>query len=407
MKILVLTGADAAMARVADLTSANHRAYATRHGYDFERVTEYPTDCHPSWHKLALIKARLPHYEGILWLDADSVITNPAIRVQSLARGPGLTVSRDWTHPNPEDEVKHFSLGNFIFTNCPGSFEVLEKASLRTEWMNQPLWEQQAIQEEYRANPDIRQHIHICPRRTLNAVPALPETTGPEPWEPGDFLCHLTFQPNEKRVELFPFYDSVSMNVGLPAWHETGMCMDARHVACLREICLGHEWERALEVGVWTGCSTVAFLDGLESGAINAFAACDVGWTDEFLKVTSGRNITYLRQPSVDVLGADREYDLVFLDGDHSLQTGIDEARHIIRRQPRCVVAHDVNSSAVGFENCEGPAHLLAELQRDGWTCIVDQKDRPGEMTKRGFMAATKDAEVEKAIRRAFSLTCY
>lgn len=407
MKILVLTGADSFMTPVANLTSSNHRAYALRHGYDFERVSEYPADCHPSWHKLALLRERLPKYDAILWLDADSVITCPSTRVQSFGNRPGLTVSADWTHPTLEDAIKHFSLGNFIFTNCPGSFEILEKASLRTEWKNQPLWEQQAIQEEYRANPDIRQHVHILPRRALNAVPATEKTTGPEPWQPGDFLCHMTFQSNESRVAMFPQLDVASLSMGIPAWHETGMCMDARHVSCLREICLGQEWERALEVGVWTGCSTVAFLDGLEDCAINAFAACDVGWTEEFLKLTAGRNITYLQQPSVDVLGTERDYDLIFLDGDHSLQTGIDEARHILRRQPRCVIAHDVNSSAVGFGNCEGPAHLLAELRRDGWTCIVDQKDRPGEMTKRGFMAATKDPKIVPVLERAFALTCY
>lgn len=407
MKTLVLTGADSAMASIADLTSANHQAYALRHGYDFERVTEYPADCHPSWHKLAMLSERLLKYDAILWLDADTVITSPTVPVRFLVGGAGLTVSKDWTCPMPEDEIKHFSLGNFIFTNCPGSFEIIERASLRTEWMNVGLWEQQAIQEEYRANPEIRQHVHILPRRRLNSVPQTRDTAGPEPWLPGDFLCHMTYLPNDIRVKMFPYFDVSSFRLGIPLWHETGMCADARHIACLREICLGADWKHALEVGVWTGCSTVAFLDGLGAGSIDTFSACDVGWTEEYRTVARGYDVTLENRRSTEVLSGPAEYDLIFLDGDHSLATGQEEAREILRRQPRCVVAHDVDSAAVGFGNCEGPAHLLSELVRDGWAIVMDKKDRPGEMTKRGFVAATKDPALIPVLERAFALTCY
>jgi len=407
MKTLVLTGADAAMASIADLTSANHRAYALRHEYEFERVTEYPRSCHPSWHKLALLQERLPDYKAILWLDADTVITNPSIPVRFIIAGNGLTVSTDWTYPAPEDEIKHFSLGNFIFTNCPGSFDLLSAASMRGEWRNTPLWEQQAIQEEYRANPEIRQHVHILPRRKLNAVPATRDTTGPEPWEAGDFLCHMTYLPNDTRCAMFPDFDRAGLFLGLPAWHDVGMCADARHIACLREICLGTDWKHALEVGSWTGCSTVAFLAGLGSGSIEWFSACDVGFTDEFHEATRGHPVALLQHRSVEVLAGEGDFDLIFVDGDHSLETGIEEAKQIIRRQPRCVVAHDFNSMHVGFGNCEGPAHLHAELIRDGWVVISDMKDRAGEVTKRGFMAATKDPDLIPALERAFALTCY
>jgi hypothetical protein len=101
------------------------------------------------------------------------------------------------------------------------------------------------------------------------------------------------------------------------------------------------------------------------------------------------------------------DYDLIFVDGDHSLETGREEAKEILRRQPRCVLSHDVNATAVGFGNCEGPAHLMDELRHDGWQILTDMKDRPGEMTKRGFLAATKDPEIVKVLERAFALTCY
>lgn len=421
MNILILTGCDAAMARVGDLTSSNHRAYALRHGYDFERVTEYEPGSHPSWQKLRMVRERLPSYDAILWLDADTVVTNPMLRVVDVVgpwncpRVQGLAVSKDWTHALPEDEIKHFSLGNFVFTQCSGSFKVLEAALKRKEWENRPLWEQQAIQEEYRENPEIRKHVQILPRRKLNAVPATPNTTGPEPWQPGDFLCHMTYLPNEQRVKLFPQFDTAGLRhllPDLPAWHETGMCMDVRHIACLCEMVLGGSWKHALEIGVWQGASTIAFLAGIEARTVGHFTACDVGIQCEFRKVVDAvwdrsEVFTMAHMRSTEALDGPGEYDFVFVDGDHGLETVRAETELLLRRQPRLIAAHDIRASACGFGGCEGPAWLHAELERDGWRIVTDAQDRPGEMTKRGFLAATKDPEVHRMVKRAFALTCY
>lgn len=411
MKTLILTGCDAAMSSVGDLTAPIMARYALRHGYAFERVTSYETGTHPSWQKLRLIRERLPKFDAILWLDADTVITNPLIGASVRTAGPGLTVSMDWTGPAPEDAVKHFSLGNFVFTNCPGSFEVVERASKRTEWANAPLWEQQAIQEEYRAftgAESIRPHVHIFPRRHLNAVPALPHTSGPEPWEHGDFLCHLTFTGNAERVKLIPGYERAGLDAvagGLPNWHETGMCMDVRHIAILRDILRLGKPRRALEIGVWRGSASSAFLSALSDRDIQEYSACDVGFTMEFDAIAGTRAVRHhCRSTELLAKSAASRWNLILVDGDHSAETGRAEAAELIRMQVPCILGHDSRSAEGDFPNCEGPAILMEALRADGYAITEDAIDRHGEMTRRGFFAATKDPAIQEAIALAFSL---
>jgi hypothetical protein len=410
---LILTGCDNAMAEVADITEPSHKAYANRHGYAFQRMTQadYQPGSHPSWQKLRFLNELLPDYDQILWLDADTIITNPEISIDTItADRPGsLFVSTDWTYPMPEDAIKHFSLGNFIAKSTPEMYGVIAAALKRTEWANRGLWEQQAIQEEYRANPDIRPHIRILPRRALNAVPATDATTGPEPWQPGDFLCHATFLPFEERIAILQekaveaFQAIVPL---IPEWHETVMCMDKRHIACLYEILRLTKPKNCLEIGVWQGAATAAFMQALDRKEIANYAACDVGIQDRFREVVGSRDVTIRNTTSEQVLTSNLGliFDLIFCDGDHGLETCQMETKEVLRLQPRIVLSHDTNAYDCGWHCCPGPKFMKETLQANGWLVIEDHKDRrPTEQTRRGFMAATKDQTTFQLLQNAFA----
>lgn len=408
---LVLTGYDFVMQSVGNLTAPQHSWYAHRNGYEFLVNREYSTDTHPSWQKLALLKRLLPLYPYILWLDADTVVTNPSIRIEEIIEDrKGLIVSTDWTEPAPEDAIKHFSMGNFVITNDPESFELLRLASQRTEWANDPLWEQQAMQEEYRANPGIRDFVHILPRRVLNSVPATPRTTGPEPWRPGDFLCHYTYQSMADRVKMIPLaIDSAFHHLvpDLPSWHDLDMCMDVRHIAMLRDIFFScFPIKHALEIGTWEGSSTAAFTAALDNGRLENYTGCDIYFREGFLHLMQGRqNVRLREQTSDEVLSDDSEkFDLIFCDGAHTMDVMKRETEHILRRSPRIVVAHDTRATKAGYNGCEGAAYLEERLRAEGWYCYVDDRDRrPHEQTRRGFLAATKSIETSLPLQRIFA----
>lgn len=200
---LVLTGCSESMLPVGNLTSQIAHRYAEYHGYDFEMVDpkEFIGDGHPSWHKLRLVNDRLQRYHSVLWLDADVVITNPFIGIENRTASFGLTVSTDWSVPESND-IAYFSTGCYVITNCVGSFEFLRGAMARKEWQSKIFWDQSAMQEEYRENESIRSFVHIVPRRELNAVPAFPNMKVEEPWQPGDFVAHLTNRSNEERIRI-------------------------------------------------------------------------------------------------------------------------------------------------------------------------------------------------------------
>jgi hypothetical protein len=223
MNILVLTGYDDNMKELGDICMPSKLAYAERHGYHFECVRDYPKDVHPSWHKLQLLKDRIDQYDAILWLDADSIVTEPNRTVlYFLNAGEGWTIyeahqgevlhaSQDWCAPADErpSDAKGINFGNFVLRNSPDTHRMLDAALIYTAYSTRTIccWEQDAINQCMREHSWFRSRVRIHPRRTLNAVHPdckLPSITAPDPWQPGDYLIHLTNVPD--RIEKARYY---------------------------------------------------------------------------------------------------------------------------------------------------------------------------------------------------------
>lgn len=203
MDVLILTGYDDAFAGIGDVTTPAKRAYAERHGYTFKCVRDYPTGVHPSWHKLQMLKDRIDSHDAIVWLDADSVITNPDINVMDLAAPTILTASQDWCAPLDEfpADAKGINFGNFILRNTPRTRTWLSEAAKHTQFASRSTccWEQDAVLKCMRELHWFNAEVTRLPRRALNAVHPeceLPSIKAPDPWQPGDFLIHLTNVPD-------------------------------------------------------------------------------------------------------------------------------------------------------------------------------------------------------------------
>jgi hypothetical protein len=196
---LVLTGYDDNMRAVGSWSSTCLCSYAIRHGYSFEVVRTFLSGSHPSWQKLRIIEERLARHDAILWVDADVVVTNPAIDWTKIPETKdGLWLSRDW---DAVDRPDYFSAGVMIVFSCSESLDILKSAQEMTQWANTPLWDQCALQGVFNSDEKLRSHIHVLPRRMLNSVPAMIQKGAAEPWEKGDFLCHLTGIGNDQRME--------------------------------------------------------------------------------------------------------------------------------------------------------------------------------------------------------------
>lgn len=85
---------------VLTLTRDNKVHYAEMHGYSYEDASWIVSDERPaSWSKILAVKHYLKDRDWVMWLDADTIITNPDIRLESLlprsASGPDFVITVD------------------------------------------------------------------------------------------------------------------------------------------------------------------------------------------------------------------------------------------------------------------------------------------------------------------------
>jgi hypothetical protein len=204
-RYLVLTGYDDNMQEVGDRCAATHRAYAERRGYDQETVRHYVPGIHPSYQKVAFLAERIADYDAILWLDADSVVMGDMDIDHFAGAGKVMDISVDWcAWPHEDDNATittlSVSCGTFILWRTPDLPRFMDtwyRYGERYASRNICCWEQDglraAIGNDKWMNARVRRH----PRRTLNAVHHsctnvnFPQRA-PKPYEPGDFLLHLT-----------------------------------------------------------------------------------------------------------------------------------------------------------------------------------------------------------------------
>lgn len=206
MKILLLTGYDDSLKEIGDITSRVMADYATKHGIDFLRVRQYDCNLHPSWQKSEHVSRQLQAgYDRVIWLDADTAITNFDVDPFNRAWSAPVHVSCDWGID--ATELHHFSMGNFVANRDKRGYwknlwvDFLPSRS--KAYANAALWEQEACREYVSAGVDDRVFF-IHNRRTFNAVHADLAPSAPEPWQEGDWLCHLTGEEitNEKRLKV-------------------------------------------------------------------------------------------------------------------------------------------------------------------------------------------------------------
>lgn len=203
-RYLVLTGYDDNMKEVGDRCSATHEAYAIHHGYDHEVVREYLPTTHPSHQKIRLLRERIERYDAIMWLDADTVVFGGLSIEGFKGHRHVMDISVDWCAPLLDDErperTTYVSCGNFILWNTPNTMEFLDywdRHSERYAVRDICCWEQDGLRAAMNASLWFNDLVRRHPRRVLNAVHEtcinrnFPDRA-PKPYQPGDFLLHLT-----------------------------------------------------------------------------------------------------------------------------------------------------------------------------------------------------------------------
>lgn len=196
MKTLLLTAFCNKMMPLGRITAPLMLDYAAIHRMDFKCVRNFPKGIPGYWQKLpSTIQAFDEGYDRVIWLDIDQVITNPYY-VPPFETG--FHASMDWG-ADATDKT-HFSMCGYVACrNSKRLFDWIidhQEEYVNGEFPDQKPMRQLATLEEYKPI------FTIHPRRVFNSVPKEVHKSVVEPWENGDWLCHVTMLPVEDRVNI-------------------------------------------------------------------------------------------------------------------------------------------------------------------------------------------------------------
>jgi|TARA_R110000868_G_scaffold138335_2_gene352386 hypothetical protein len=215
MKTLILTGSDKSMWDVLDLTNPSKQNYAASKGYDFMCLRSFPgiescgfKEQHIGFQRTAFAFKLLNHYDNVMWVDADSVITNFDYKLEDFIHKDACYIaSYDWMHHTS------FSSGNFIVRrtqNVSNFFNAFVQIS--QHFLEMIVADQGALNQMYNI-PQYREDFCILDHKYLNAVPGFLTETQTwikdnnrsgivAPWTKDSFLAHFTGTENSERIQL-------------------------------------------------------------------------------------------------------------------------------------------------------------------------------------------------------------
>lgn len=181
-----------------------------------------------------------------------------------------------------------------------------------------------------------------------------------------------------------------------PGIHFDTTNIDRIHCLWLAETLMSGRFRRVLEIGCFQGYSTQAFLHAAAQGKVGEVHLCDPNPQPRlFDKISGLENVTLNEVKSVDLLSKDCDWDLVFIDGDHSLENCRKEAQLLLDAKVPAIFAHDTCAIGEWVPGAdEGPSLIRARFVNANYFNFEDAKTRQSMWTERGMFWAARDGEV-------------
>jgi hypothetical protein len=218
----VLTLCDANAGYICTASAANKRRYTDLHGYDLIVSTEVADPSRPAaWSKILEVKKHLPRYDWLLFIDVDTLIMNPSVRLEDIAdETVDQVIAADhngvnsgvWLVRNSEwsmfflDELwaqEHLVRGPYLFHYEQRAFHHLFQT---TPWARQ---KSVKGKEPYAGAAAVRAHSKIVNQCVFNSL---------LPWYvSGDFVVHFAGLKGVWECLIFWHYFDLSQQ--MPGMH--------------------------------------------------------------------------------------------------------------------------------------------------------------------------------------------
>jgi hypothetical protein len=171
------------------------RVYAKKHGYDFLIGDKDVWDRHrpAPWSKFNMIQKHLDDYDFLFWSDADAIIVNHDITLESIIALLPLHKDILWT----TDACNNLNNGHMIIRGkSTWARDYFNRAYSQNDLVHHIWWDNAAMIRLYQNNPLDYAKIETCTDHWLfNAYVFGPRETASEPlirlYKRGDFLVHF------------------------------------------------------------------------------------------------------------------------------------------------------------------------------------------------------------------------
>lgn len=213
-RVLVLTGADETMKDVLNLTVPSKLKYANKWGYDFltlnsfKQYPQYFEGSHIGFSRFIFAMELLNHYDYVMWLDGDSLVTNDSYSIDDFVNSEHIFfASFDWW-VKPEDPI-YFSTGNFIVRSTENDNFLLNKFLELSKDHNSSMQEQGTLNYMF-SLPEFANYFKVLETKYLGSVPNFvveceiwrDRSSITHPWCENSFLAHVAGIPNKDRIDI-------------------------------------------------------------------------------------------------------------------------------------------------------------------------------------------------------------
>lgn len=424
--VVVVTGGEAERCFAA--SGPHMRRFAAENGYDFH-VSRWPGN--PAWPMSAKygVARYLDHYDAALYADADVLFRPGCVDPMDYVGPDGfgacdeLPWHRRWPKHGLEPgyaawrraaghadgpSTRYFNAGVFVATKA--SRHLIDPPArlwVGAKGLNNHCAEQHELNARIAATGF---PVTDLPRLANWQSWTCEGCTGTKVFDgaPADAILHWSGAGTGRRnraaemaefARRFPWPESTwTPPADLFPAGPTRHAIDPTHLRMIRDELMSGRYGRVLEVGCWHGYSTCAFLDAYRAGQVGEVHLCEPYPQPELRRVIDyhaadqiSYRVTLHERTSYDLLTADANFDLAFLDGDHGEAAVRDEAYRLAQAGCRTIFAHDVSPASHDVYGTDpGPQCLPALLGSMGYDVTVDDRQRPGERTERGLLKAVR-----------------
>ena len=160
-KIAVVTLYTNNISELAELTNVSKRNYCKKWGYDYICETQtLDADRPPAWSKILLLKNNLDEYDWLYWIDADAIIMNLEVSLESIIdENYSMIVAK----LESEDLFGnlHLNTGSFFIKSDAKGKKLLDDIYQQGQFTNHLCWEQKAFIDLYLKNKWVRDVVKV------------------------------------------------------------------------------------------------------------------------------------------------------------------------------------------------------------------------------------------------------